>query len=78
MSSAKFNSRSRVTERGTFDDPTRLRLLESDLDSMSSALDLAFAELTAELEGMRKVLMGILVSAATASILLAINLVVQG
>lgn len=73
-----FNGRSRVLERDGFDDLVRLRLLEGDLDSMSSTLDKAFAEFHAELEGMRKVLIGILISVTTAAILLAVNLVVGG
>lgn len=63
----------RVNDRETFDDKTRLTLIETDLDKNDDEKE----GIRQELKALRNVLIGILVSAATASVLLAINIVVQ-
>lgn len=63
---------SRNADRRDHDDHTRIVLLEKDVDDI--ALD--FAELKMSTQRMVGILMGILVSTATAAILLALNLVV--
>lgn len=63
---------SRRNDRRDYAAETRTGLLESDLD----AHDDVHHELTDEIRGMRMVLIGILGSTATASILLAVNIVV--
>ena len=60
-------------ERREYEVPVRLSLLEHDQDTLESALK----ELRNELKAMRTVMVGILISIATASVLLAINIVVQ-
>lgn len=66
---------SRLEERKGFDEPVRITLLESDADKAEEGLE-AFR---LELRGIRNVLVGLLLSIATAAVLLAINLaVVQG
>lgn len=62
----------RVDERRDFESGTRLTLLESDMDRG----DVSLEGIRDEIKALRLVLIGILVSAATASILLAINVVV--
>ena len=66
---------SRVGERKDFDVPVRTTLLESDADKLEEGLE----GFRLELRGIRNVLVGLLISIATAAVLLAINLmVVQG
>lgn len=60
------------------DDATVLRLVVSDMDGLESAVDHLATTVDAKLSGLTKVLIGILVSVATASILLAVNLAVLG
>ena len=64
---------SRPQERAGFDPAIRVQLLELDVDNLEAALE----AIRQELRGIRNVLVGMLVSLATASILLAISLVVQ-
>ena len=61
---------SRAQDREGFQQPVRLRLIETDIDSLESMLD----DLRKELKSMRAVMVGILISVATAAILLALNL----
>ena len=56
--------------RANYTELTRLSLLEDDADRT----DDTFTELRDELKGMTRVLTGILVSIATAAILLAVNI----
>lgn len=63
----------RANERIHFDDKTRIALLETDLDGM----DLRLAETNDRLAKILWALIGLLISVTTASILLAINLVVK-
>lgn len=62
---------SRATDRQAFDELVRVSLLETDMDD----IDAEFAKLSDAIDGMRKVLVSILVSTATAAVLLAVNLV---
>lgn len=59
--------------RETFDTPTRVRLVEDDLDQFAEAL----TGLKTELSALRAVLVGVLVSVTTAAIMLAISIVVN-
>lgn len=61
---------SRTSERGSFQPDVRVQLLEHDADEFDGALE----GLRLELKGMRGLLTGILVSVATAAILLAVNI----
>ena len=63
----------RSARRNLYDDHTRITLLEDDADDTDSAID----HLRDEMKAQTRVLMGILVSVATAAVLLAINIVVQ-
>ena len=65
---------SRTSERRDFDLPGRMRLVETDLDTLEEGQ----AKLVAALDGIRKVLIGVLVSVTTASVLLAVNVMVMG
>ncbi len=56
--------------RKDFDVSTRIALIEADVDEFEVAL----AALANELGGIRKVLIGLLVSISTACVLLAINI----
>jgi len=60
------------------DHETVLRLVVSDMDGLEAAVDHLATTVEAKMNGLTKVLIGILVSVATASILLAINLAVLG
>lgn len=71
---------SRAQDRADFDLSIRLRLLEQDLDQQDEALDKvdgALEKMREELKGQSRILIGILVSVATAAILLAVNIAVQ-
>ncbi len=63
---------SRTAQRTGFLELTRLQLLEEDADRT----DETFATLRDEIKGMTRVLTGILVSIATAAILLAVNIAI--
>ena len=63
---------SRNADRRDHDDRTRIVLLEKDVDDISGDL----VELRMSTQRMVGIMMGILVSTATAAILLALNLVV--
>jgi hypothetical protein len=63
----------RQTERAAFDVTTRLALLEHDADTHDEAM----SHLREELRAMNRILTGILVSVATAALLLAINLAIN-
>jgi hypothetical protein len=63
---------SRTANRAGFDTPVRLSLVEGDLDTLEEGQE----KLVAALEGIRKVLLGVLISVTTASILLAVNVLV--
>ncbi len=63
----------RVTERKTFDSDTRITLVEGDLDRNDDEK----AMLAAKIDTLNRILVGILISVATASVLLAINVIVQ-
>lgn len=73
----------RTQQRSDFDVPVRIRLLENDADD-AEAHGLALQEKVAadiasireEVTGLKKLLVGILVSVTTASILMAINIAV--
>ena len=58
--------------REAFADPVRIRLLETDMDAQESGL----AAMSKDIRSIRNMLMGFLASLTTASVLLAINLVV--
>ena len=64
---------SRVEARRAFDTPTRLTLVEGDLDGLEGGLGAFREEIAGEVKSLRTVLIGILISVATAAILLAIN-----
>ena len=63
----------RVVDRVGQTIETRLWLVEGDLDRNDTALE----EIRDELRGMTRVMTGLLVSVATAAILLAINIAIQ-
>ncbi len=71
---------SRTAERAPlYTDAQRIALAEKDLDEIDDTFAALRAELAgarAELAALRQVLVGLLVAVTTASILLAINLVV--
>jgi cell division protein FtsX len=62
----------RTAGRSDFDMPVRMRLVEGDLDTLEEGQE----KLVAALDGIRKVLIGVLVSVTTASVLLAVNVLV--
>lgn len=62
----------RAGDRRDHDDSTRITLLERDVEDLISDL----ADMRVSTQRMVGILMGILVSTATAAILLALNLVV--
>ena len=64
----------RARRRETFDEKTRLRLVETDLDDLESELEAGLEDFRKELHAMQRVLIGILVSLTTAAILLAVNI----
>jgi len=73
----------RREQREGFDDSTRIKLLENDLDANdvtmqqgAQALRETVSEFRTELKAMRGLLIGILVSVTTAALLLAANMVV--
>lgn len=59
--------------RAGFDVPTRLKLLEDDVDTIDGRLD----ELVSGQKRITQMLVGVLISVATGAIMLAINLIVQ-
>ena len=63
---------SRSDKRRDMSDEVRIRLLESDMDDMEEAAH----RLELAIDGVRKVLVGILISVTTASVLLALNLMI--
>lgn len=65
---------SRSEQRAGMSVPTRVRLVESDLDTLEEGQE----RLVAALDGIRKVLIGVLVSITTASCLLALNVLLLG
>ena len=65
---------SRTAQRHGMTQPTRLSLVESDLDQFEEGM----TKLEERLASMQKVLVGILISVTTASILLAVNVIVIG
>lgn len=71
----------RTSERAPlYTDAQRIALLEKDLDETDDTFDGVRAEIAgvrAEMAALRQVLVGILVAVTTASILLAVNLVVK-
>jgi hypothetical protein len=74
----------RRADRGDLADEVRIRMLEDDADHTDSSIDSLTKEIhhTArdmgtKVDALRQVLVGILVAVTTASILLAMNLVVH-
>mgnify|MGYP001569969006 CR=1 FL=1 len=63
----------RAQERAGFEMATRMQLVERDLDSIESTM----RELTHGQRRSQQILMGVLISVATGSILLAINVAVS-
>lgn len=64
----------RTEERRSFDQAVRVSLLEGDMDHFEDG----FTAFRSELDAIRKILIGILVSVTTASLLLAVNVIVVG
>lgn len=64
----------RASDRAGFAEDVRIRLLESDMDQK----DDQYEELRNEIKGLQRVMVGMLISLATASILLALNIVLSG
>lgn len=62
--------RSRYEKRGTFEADIRLRLLEDDADDGETRS----RRIEEKVDGMKGILMGVLVTLATASVLLGVNL----
>lgn len=65
-------STERARRLDRLDQPTRLQLVENDLDDH----DEMFRELKSELARIKGIMIGILVSTSTAAIMLAVNLAV--
>lgn len=72
----------RTTSRQGFDPSTRIALLENDADdheafgiSLQSSVKDDIKAIREEVDGMKKILVGILVSVATACILLVVNII---
>ena len=68
----------RNEQRKFFTEETRLALLEGDVDSIETTHHSDWVELKDEIKGLSRVMIGLLISLATASVLLALNLVVLG
>lgn len=75
----------RRSDRVSYDEQTRVGLLESDADAFAESmvrletmLDAKVEELRKTVAGVQKVLIGILISLTTASILLVVNIGVVG
>lgn len=75
----------RSTDRKGFDIEVRMSLLESDLDAFEKRLTSELTEFKAEIrrladqqEASRKINVGVLVSVLTASLLIALNLIMFG
>ena len=64
----------RSNEREGFDVPTRLRLIEGDLDNHDNVIK----TFTQKMDKNNQLLVGILVAVTTASILLVINIIALG
>lgn len=64
----------RQESRASFDQPTRLRLLEGDMDSNDEVVK----EINNRLARNNQLLVGILISVTTASILMLINVLALG
>lgn len=64
----------RADQRASFDIPVRLRLVESDLDSLDARLD----RIDARLGKIMAACVGILTSLVVAAVMLALNLAVAG
>ncbi len=71
---------SRAAERAGFTLPVRVRLVEGDVDTLEEgqqamvrAIDNLRESTSAEINGLKRVMVGILISVTTASILLAVN-----
>ena len=62
----------RTEDRAGFSDDVRLRLVEHDLDRIDDRID----RLVAEIAGLRRVLTGILITLATGTVMLAVNVIV--
>lgn len=74
MQAAAVARANRVEQRRDFDQTTRLRLIENDVDDIE--VDLAtFGD---KLDRIQRLLTGILASTTAASILLAVNVIVIG
>jgi hypothetical protein len=63
----------RSQARAGFDAATRQSLVEADIDGLEQCI----RDLTASQHRIQQILVGVLISVATGSVLLAINLVVQ-
>jgi len=63
----------RKDEREGFEVPTRVQLLETDMDTNDKEKE----SIRNELRALRMVLIGILVSVTTASVLLAVNVAIS-
>jgi hypothetical protein len=68
----------RIADRTGMDPETRLRLLEGDMDSLERKVDEGFAALDKRFDKVQALITTVLVALVTASILLAINVVVLG
>lgn len=64
----------RHEERGNFDVPTRLRLLEGDVDNQDDVVK----EINQRLARNNQLLVGILISVTTASLLMLVNVLLLG
>lgn len=69
---------SRIQLREGFDISMRLRLLENDADEMEASVARELKGFREELDGMKKIMVGILISLATACVLMVVNLIAVG
>ena len=67
----------RRERRAAFDQITRLALLEDDADYQEAQMEAFKVEIRSEIRSMKNMMLGVIVTAASASIVGAINLVYQ-
>lgn len=68
---------SRNDVRKDFDQATRLRLLENDVDEIEARSEERFERIEARQDRLNGVMVGVLISLTTGSVMLAINIAVN-
>ena len=67
----------RREQRSGFDPPTRISLLEGDADASDARMEALSREIRGEVKAIKNMLLAVLASAATATVVGAINLFYQ-